>query len=258
MQDQKVKKNAIHIVFQVINYSRSHESNLTDPEFRILTYLASHKGEKGIYPSKETLAISVKKHPRTVQTILHSLERKGIISIKDIPGYSNQYEIKLSTTLGEYASGATELTLGEYASGGEAVYVDTLGEYASLSDKTNNLNKITKRGTNRASRSALSIFSPDERNQWLAKDLRLNLNDEIESFKKRYEGKGKDLQYEFGRWLKGAKEYQDKKSTYGKGANGNGKQEIRCTVPLYGPGHPDWEFNRKWERERAERRNKIG
>jgi hypothetical protein len=103
------------------------------------------------------------------------------------------------------------------------------GESAPINN-INNINNIKRESTIRKKRESLSDFFPNEENQLLCKDLRLNINDEIESFKNRH--RGKKTQYEFSRWLKSSKQYQSSKSE---------NREIRSTVPLYGPGHPTWE-----------------
>lgn len=108
--------------------------------------------------------------------------------------------------------------------------------------KDTNTNK-REREAIRASR-ALSVFSPNEENKMLAKDFGLDLDQELISFKERH--KGSKTQYEFGRWLKNAREYQSTKK-------GFSPQEIRSTVMEYGPGHPVWEQNRRWEIENGKR-----
>lgn len=67
---------------------------------------------------------------------------------------------------------------------------------------------ITKKNK-KTKREALSGFEPDEANTVLAKDLSVDLAQELQSFKERH--KGKKTQYEFSRWLKHAKEYQSSK-----------------------------------------------
>lgn len=58
--------------------------------------------------------------------------------------------------------------------------------------------------------NSLYNFVPSQENINLSNFLAVDLNEEIISFKNRHNGKG-DLQYEFERWLKNAKEYQDRR-----------------------------------------------
>jgi len=105
----------------------------------------------------------------------------------------------------------------------------------------NNLNK--ERGETQKARSPekpLSIFKPNEENQILCKDLRLNFDEEVKSFMERH--KGKRNQYEFERWLKNSRSYHDNKNRK--------KDEVRSTIMEYGPGHHAWEMHRKFEREK--------
>lgn len=76
---------------------------------------------------------------------------------------------------------------------------------------------------------SLSLFEPDEANILLAHDLRLDLSNEVESFRNRH--RGVLTQYEFGRWLKNSKEYQAKR------ANGHTANEVRSTVPWFNDNH---------------------
>lgn len=99
------------------------------------------------------------------------------------------------------------------------------GETATI----NNIKSINKE---KREREPLSNFEPNEENQLLAKDLKLKIEDELESFTNRH--KGEKTQYEFGRWLKNSHQYLNKKSI-------PVSNETRSTVPEYGPGHPRWE-----------------
>ncbi len=62
---------------------------------------------------------------------------------------------------------------------------------------------------------SLINFYPSEENIHLCAKLNLNLDNEIESFKNRYDGKSKNFQYEFKRWLGNSVEYrQNKKNKF--------------------------------------------
>lgn len=93
-----------------------------------------------------------------------------------------------------------------------------------------------KRSKDNKERGALSNFLPDEENIKLAKMLNIDFYTELESFNNRH--KGKKTQYEFKRWLNMAKEHSEGKSS---GKTKQPKQESRCTVPDWGPGHPSYD-----------------
>lgn len=87
---------------------------------------------------------------------------------------------------------------------------------------------------NKEQREDLSHFEPNQSNVILCQDFKLSMKDELESFMNRH--KGEKTQYEFERWIKRSHEYQLKNNIY------TNKNEIRSTVPDYGPGHPQWEM----------------
>lgn len=87
-------KKDIHIVFQVLNFLHSdHHSALitSGTEHRVLINLASHKGEKGIFPSIPTIAHELKLKPRCIQRALKKWESLGIIAIEENAGKNNHY-----------------------------------------------------------------------------------------------------------------------------------------------------------------------
>lgn len=102
--------------------------------------------------------------------------------------------------------------------------------YTGKSAPINNIDNINK---NNKQREALSFFEPDSKNQKLAQRLGVDIQAELDSFAKKH--RGQKNQAEFEKWIKLAKEYQDKNKPYVK-------NEPRCTVPEYGPGHELWEL----------------
>ncbi len=94
-------------------------------------------------------------------------------------------------------------------------------------------NKPNKR--ERKKRAPLSPFMPDKENTMLCQTFNLDLHEETLSFRERH--KGVKTQYEFSRWLKNAKEYQDRK----KNVRNTDRNEVKSSIPDYGPGHPRWE-----------------
>lgn len=94
---------------------------------------------------------------------------------------------------------------------------------------SNNLTK--KEQSARPSVAPLSFFEPDDQSRQLAKDLRIDIEKELISFRERH--RGKKTQEEFRYWLAKAFDYAKKRTT----------EEVRSTVAFWGPGHPDWERN---------------
>lgn len=91
--------------------------------------------------------------------------------------------------------------------------------------------------------SALSTveFLPNDENVALTKEFKLDIREEMESFLNRH--RGKKSQYEFGRWIKYSYDYKNKKSSHAP------QNEIRSTVPAWGPGHPTWDSMNVWDQK---------
>src|ERR1700756_2357153 len=95
--------------------------------------------------------------------------------------------------------------------------------------------KPDKRERTRKNRAPAPLsFEPDKQNQELAARLGVNIETEVESFKRK-KPSSKWCQSEFEQWLKLAKEFKEKHQ----------KNEPRCTIQEYGPGHPHWEARQK-------------
>lgn len=193
---------------------------------------------------------------RTLQDHLYHLRDKKFISItapdRKGRGYANEYllnyslimefsnkdakaaglPVKLSTKHADSAS----LSYNKHADSACITEISTQKTTKKHADSASqdiqqDIHKSRESKTASASPPPLSLFEPDEQNKTLCQDLRLNLPDEIESFRRRHKGAG-DLQYEFSRWMKASKEYQ---------ARNRPKDEVRSTVQFWGPGHPGWE-----------------
>lgn len=88
----------IHIVFQVLNFIQSHDSdylNLSDDEQLLLLTLARIKGKDGICPSVITLAKRRKKHFTSIHRTLRKLEKKLIIKSVKYNGKVSHYELNI-------------------------------------------------------------------------------------------------------------------------------------------------------------------
>ena len=230
-------QKTVHIVFQVLNFLRdlsSRQYKLLPIDKLILITLASHKGTKGIFPMQETLADELGIKRRHLRYRLNHLEKIGLIVIEKV-GRKHHYHLQKLSTIE-----ALECT---YQESIEAPQCTSQGHYSAAHRgtvvATNNKvsNKLNKTERERTKRAPLSLddFCPNEANQYLCSDLRLNLEEEVTSFKNRHNGKG-ELQYEFGRWLKRSQEYANAK----RAKNGHA-QEVRSTVPEWGPGHETYD-----------------
>jgi len=71
--------NDIHIVFRLLNFLKNYKDLLPIDEL-ILIRLASHSGEKGIFPKQKTIASEVKKSVRYIKERLKHLKKIGLIS----------------------------------------------------------------------------------------------------------------------------------------------------------------------------------
>jgi DNA-binding MarR family transcriptional regulator len=218
-----MSEKTIHIVFQVLNFITSEDSTpyqLTADEEKLLLILASHKGDKGIYPGIPTLAAKTKRHRTNVIKTLSKLEEKDLLLIDRLSGRSNHYTLtiptlKLSTTSSAHATSSVDTTSSADATTPVVSTLTTSSVHATrLALRRSKKNK-TERG--RASlASPLSVFQPSEQNQFLASDLRLDLAAELESFRHRH--KGEKNQYEFERWLKNSHAYRSRQPS-GKSVN---------------------------------------
>jgi hypothetical protein len=205
------EKKEIHIVFQVLNFIKvPHNDRLLPVDRLLLLMLASHYGSKGIYPSVTTLANEIQMSKTYTKQRLNFLEELKLIKILRKNGQSSSYEfLMLSTTGQPQLTGELQLT-------GQPQLptpVNPSCPHRSTGVTPININNQYKRNNKERGREkqrpALSdSFLPNDENLILAKDLRLNIEDELESFKNRH--KGKKTQYEFSRWLKTAKEYQNR------------------------------------------------
>jgi DNA-binding MarR family transcriptional regulator len=103
LEEYKMAKKDIHIVFQVLNFLKSdhHLAQITTPaEHLLLINLASHKGDKGICPSVSTLVKELKLTKMTVIRSLQRWEELEVLQIQKNGGKKNYYflYIPLSTS----------------------------------------------------------------------------------------------------------------------------------------------------------------
>ena len=116
----------------------------------------------------------------------------------------------------------------------------------------NNINKYKQKEQRESSASlpTPSFFEPDDQNLFYAKDHGVDIQRELSEFSRIKSRQPKD-QVEFKRWLEKAVDYKSTRS------NQSPKQEIRSTVPDYGPGHPSWELKKKWDMERQKEKSTV-
>lgn len=195
---------------------------------QLLQFYASHNFNKpGFEFKNETLANQLEVKVRAIQNAHKLLIDKGFLKKEERFAKDGS---QLSSTY--YLNIPNEFVDNFFNKGGEGVLKTSppcLKDTPRGVLKTplnNNINNKNNR------ESALSDFSPNEENVSLCKEFNLSLEEELSSFKNRH--KGKKSQYEFERWLKNAKQYKDRNKS-------NQNNEIRSSVPEYGPGHPRWE-----------------
>lgn len=205
----------------------------------LLRFLCTHNFLKpGFFFKNSTYMRALEISEKTLQRAFNHLETKGFITIErrfDEDGRQISNGIYLNVPdkfVQEYES-----KFGQNDGVGGGVIMTTLGASncrgggRQADDPYNNNINNNKYNTKRE--DSLINFKPNKENELLAKDLRIDIERETESFKKRH--RGEKTQYEFSRWLKSAKEYQESKK------NSQTFNETRCSVPEYGPGHPRWE-----------------
>ena len=204
------KKKQKHIVFQVLNFLYSEDSahyQLSADEQLTLICLASHKGEKGIYPAMSTIAQELKRSRSAILRTLQRLQEKEIIKIIKRPGRSGY--IELSTACSVDATCSVETTCSVDATPPVAYTHTTCSVDATLSTKKKNIKEEQREDP---SLSVNNFFKPDKLNTLLCQELNLSLAEQTESFVNRC--KRPKTQYEFSRWLKRGKEYKDKKKVH--------------------------------------------
>jgi biotin operon repressor len=224
-----MSEKTVHIVFQVLNFLHDvslHPYKLLPIDKLLLITLASHKGLKGIFPMQETLAEELGMTRRHLRNRLKCLEKHGLILIEK-SGRKHIYHLQ-NLCQKEELQFPNQQTIEEPQFPSQRNYSSShRGTTVARNNKLNN--KVNNR------ERAHSVFEPDQGNVILAKDLRLDLSVELESFAQRH--KGAKTQYEFARWMKASKEYQATK--------GGGVHEVRSTVPEWGPGHPAYDERHK-------------
>lgn len=246
-----MSEKQIHIVFQVLNFILSIDSKtfaLLSIDKLLLLALAKHQGPKGIYPSTITLAKELQVSPKHIKERINYLDDLKVIEVERKIGCVNRY--KLTFTDPNPSPTGYQSPLGDQSPTGTRPVTYRLPDPSPTGDTINtyNQNRLSKQREAQKSRSlSLSNFSPEEQNQFLCRDLRLDLQEEITSFKNRHSGSG-NLQYEFSRWLKRSAQYRQERS--------QPKEEVRCTVPEFGPGHPTWEMFQAIKRKKLNGKDK--
>jgi len=204
----------IHIVFQVLNFFASNESDdflLTANEKILLLFLAKHKGKKGIYPSVLTLAKELKRNETSIRRSLACLVKKKLIFIEYHPGKSSVYSLHfvedLDSTPGVDAPPCVDVprawTPGHPGRGRQ----DTPGVDARQSDKRNNPLNNTERA--RKERAPLpNDFQVDQKTGELIKSLSFTKDEAFKigiAFSEYFLDNGearKDWQFEARKWFR--------------------------------------------------------
>jgi hypothetical protein len=207
----------------------------------VMLQLADNADNEGLcYPFIKRIASYTCLKPRQVQYILKELEKLNYISIEErfkrdrnqssncyTINYKNSFPKITHSNISPPCTAASNLSTGVHSSagggctgmqGGDALECtgtppkseENFSKNNTLTPSAISITKssLTKNITERE--SALSIFLPDERNKLLASDLKIDIEIELKSFLGPRGPKQKS-QEEFSRWLKIAKEYQNKK-----------------------------------------------
>lgn len=226
-----ISKNEPHLLFRVLNFLKT-QKHLLQAERNLLTMLATHAGPRGIYPSITTLANESGISIRYTKRILLRLSEYKLIKITTRSGKNSFYEFLFLYT--DPASTDHQCTT-DHRCTVDAKSSDPQYQNPASTDHPIRLNNqikererekpalsvvnfsSNKKGgglndidTNVSDNKSNQKFSPDDANQALCMELKLNLTDELESFNHRHNGKY--TQYEFKRWLKNSCEYQNKKN----------------------------------------------
>jgi len=228
----------IHIMFEIANFIYSEESekyNLLPIDKLLLMLLAKHHGPKGIYPSTDTLSKELSVSPTYIKRRIIYLEEQGLITIERKLGSYHRYTLtKLSTDQSTTVDHPPQevihrpvncsIATGQLQFQNRSTAVDTIS-LGSVQIINSERAEPEKRSAQKsaASRPSLSNFEADEKNQKLCLELGLDLAEEILTFRTKHKGKG-DLQFEFARWAKASKAYQQKFKK---------PVEVRSTVQFY-------------------------
>lgn len=213
---RKCMAKDIHIVFQVLNFIYGPaitEFKILDIDKHILILLAKHNGPGGIYPSTHTLAKELSKTPTYIKRRINFLEEKKLIQLERHYGRSHRYLLSevihsRSTTVDQSTTvdrSTAVLTTGQLQVANRSTAVDPI----NLNNQSR-LSKQRERSFPRAARSSptplsLNDFSPSEANQILCRELGLDLENQVEKFKSRFKANGRNLQFEFGEWIRNDK-----------------------------------------------------
>lgn len=236
----------VHIVFKTLNFlhhETSKKYKLQAIDKLILINLASHSGTKGIFPMQQTIAKELGVSIRYIRSRTKYLQQLRLLSIQKL-GRKYHYELiclweteflysvdkPLQTRLIEepqFPYSPVDNT--QQGNSSSAIQGNHRSGHRGTTVPTNN--KVSNKENKNREREPLSlVFEPDEESQFLCKDLGLNLATEIDSFLNR--SKYDKTQYNFQRWMKSSKEYQDRK---GNKSSSSPKDEVRSTVKWFVP-----------------------
>jgi hypothetical protein len=224
-----MQEKQIHIVFQVLNFISGEESesyNISSAEQLLLIMMAKHRGKRGIYPSQATLSKELKCSDRYIRKLLTKLISKKLIHSSLNPGSSNDYHLTLP---GMDLSTTPEPEFHPSRPTPEPEFLPPRNKQVATPEPEFLQSDTKSIQRNKSERERSLIFEPDEGNRILCSDLRLDLREQLESFRHRH--RGVKTQYEFSRWLKSSKEYATKQAN----------NEVRSTVQWWGEGHPSYD-----------------
>lgn len=230
-------KNTIS-VYEILKFFHSDHPTalqLTDTDKLVLLNLASHAGEKGIFPKVTTIAKETKKGYSTVKRSLTNLDQLGLIA-KDYGRCKTiSYTLKLSTDwLANELNKSLNGSLASHSMAHQRANERLTSEPYTINNKYNN--KESKARTRRAT-PLCDDFELNEADVQKAKELGLTpdeANLELEKFFHHYQGDGiekVDWHHVLQGWLVRAADYKKRQ------VNKSKKDDIKSTVQWYRPEH---------------------
>lgn len=246
MSENEIKR-PIHLVFQVLNFLTSPESNkynLLAIDKWILTVLSKHNGHFGIFPSQATLAKETNVSLRYIQLRLKHLESIGLILIKKVRRH-NHYTLNFLSTIGE-----PQFTY--HDSIGEPQFVSQVNHSSPHRRTTVHPNNIFNNPTNKTERARTKrvplppSWKPDQtminKAREVAQKTNKSVDELISKFKNLQRSKEATSAYWQGEFENFLMNERPSEWFGGTGQrNGSAANEVRSMVREWGPGHPDYD-----------------
>lgn len=238
-----------HLVFQVINFIYSpeiHNYNLLEIDKLILILLAKRSGKSGIHPSLLKMSVTLGKSYRYIKNRIKVLVDKKLITLTARSGKSHLYGIVfLSSNPASTDHGYPETDPASTDADTQHVqYQDPASTDATIRTNRSVHNIRTERA--RTKRAPLPLhWQPSEKLKNMAVGVGQKsgktapeLLTKFRNLQISKQNLSADWSCEFENFL-----LNERPAVWGVPSL-KVKEEPRCTVPEYGPGHPTWEMLR--------------